>query len=92
MNKIFITRSYLCIDLYHLIFNPLLFKTSPGESLKDKKRALMNISLSVDYDLWLKRLDTQLNGPIIQNSLKFLKIVESTKKKKLPIIKLWGLV
>ena len=38
---------------------------------------------SVDYNLWLKRLDTQLNNQTNQNSLKVLKVVKTTNKKTL---------
>ena len=43
---------------------------------------------SVDYNLWLKRLDTQLNKPTYQNSLK----VPKKLKYKTYIIKLWELM
>ena len=36
---------------------------------------------TVDYNLWLKRLDIQLNEPTNQNSLKVPKVVKSTNKK-----------
>ena len=35
----------------------------------------------VYYNQWLKRLDTQLNEPNNQNSIKFPKVVETTNKK-----------
>ena len=38
---------------------------------------------SVDYYKWLKSLDTQLNGPTNQNSLKFPKVVKPRNKKTL---------
>ena len=41
---------------------------------------------SVDYNYWFKPLDTQLNEPNIQNSIKVSKVVKQTNKK------LWGLV
>ena len=37
---------------------------------------------SVDYNEWLKRLDTQLNEPTNLNSIKVLKVFEPTNKKK----------
>ena len=40
------------------------------------------ITPSVDFDYWMKRLDTQLNESTNQNSIKNPKV----------IIKLWGLV
>ncbi len=39
------------------------------------------ITSAVDYDQWLKRLDTQLNLPTNQNSTKVLKVVKPTNKK-----------
>ena len=38
---------------------------------------------SVDYNLWLKRLDTQLNQPTNENSIKVLKVVRPTNQKML---------
>ena len=35
----------------------------------------------VDYNQWLKRLDTQLNEPIYQSSIKVHKVVKLTIKK-----------
>ena len=35
---------------------------------------------SVDYNNWLKHLDTQLNEPTNQNSIKVLKVVNPTNK------------
>ena len=37
----------------------------------------------VDYNKWLKRLDTQLNNPTNQNLIKDPKVVEPTNKKML---------
>ena len=37
----------------------------------------------IDYNYWLKRLDTQLNGPLNQNSIKVPKVVMPKKKKTL---------
>ena len=39
-----------------------------------------NIS-SLDYNKWLKHLDTQLNEPTNQNAIKVTKVVEPTNKK-----------
>ena len=39
------------------------------------------ITSIVDYNEWLKSLDTQLNEPTNQNSIKFPKVVEPTNKK-----------
>ena len=39
----------------------------------------------VDYNLWLKRLDTQLNESADQNSLKVLKVAKQTKKENVII-------
>ena len=41
------------------------------------------ITLTVVYNYWLKRLDTQLNKPTNQNPLKVPKVVKSTNKKTL---------
>ena len=41
------------------------------------------ITPSVDYNYWLKRLDTQFNKPTIQKSLKVPKVVKPTNKKTL---------
>ena len=38
---------------------------------------------SVDYNLWLKCLDTQHNEPPHQNSIKVPKVVKPTNKKTL---------
>ena len=40
-------------------------------------------SSSIDYNLWLKRLDTQLNELINQNSIIVPKVVKPTNKKTL---------
>ena len=39
------------------------------------------ITSSLDYNYWFKSLDTQLNDPTNQNSIKVPKIVEPTNKK-----------
>ena len=44
---------------------------------------------SVDYNKWLKRLDTQNNEPTNQISRKVPEVVKPTNKKTLL---LWGLV
>ncbi len=44
-------------------------------------------TLSLFYNSWLKRLDTQLIEPTNQNLVKVPKIVKPTNK-----LKLWGLV
>ena len=41
------------------------------------------ITLSVYDNQWLKRLDTQLNDPTNQKSMKDPKVVKSTNKKTL---------
>ena len=41
------------------------------------------ITSSVDYSLWLKRLDTQLNEATNQNSRKVPKVIKLTNKKML---------
>ena len=46
------------------------------------------ITPSVDYNLWLKRLVTQLN----QNSIKVPKVVNLNQQIKKRLLKLWGLV
>ena len=38
---------------------------------------------SVDNNLWLKRIDTQLNEPTNQNAIKVPKFVKPTNKKTL---------
>ena len=40
------------------------------------------IILSVDYNWWLKRLDTQLNEQTNQNSIKVPKVVKPTNMKR----------
>ena len=39
------------------------------------------ITLSVDYNKWLERLDTQLNEQANQNSIKVPNVVKPTNKK-----------
>ena len=46
----------------------------------------------VDYNLWLKRLDTQFSEPTNQNSVKVPKVVEPTNRTDNVILKLLGLV
>ena len=41
------------------------------------------ISPPVDYNKWLKRLDTQLNEPTYQNFIKVPNVVKPTNKKTL---------
>ena len=41
------------------------------------------ITPSVDYNLWLKRLDTQLDETTKQNSIKVPKVVKPMNKKTL---------
>ena len=41
------------------------------------------VTLSVNYNYWLKRLDTQLNEPANQNLIKASKVVNQTNKKTL---------
>ena len=36
------------------------------------------ITPAVNYNLWLKRFDTQLNEPTYQNSIKVLRFIKST--------------
>ena len=50
---------------------------------------IQKISLSVDYNSWLKRLETQLNEPT--NKIQVPNVVKPTNKKNY-FIKLWGLV
>ena len=51
------------------------------------------ITPSVNYNWWLKRLDsdTQLNKPTNQNPINFTKVVKPTNNKTLSE-RLWGLV
>ena len=49
------------------------------------------ITSFVDYNYWLKLLDTQLTEPSNQNLLKVSKVLKQTNKEKI-IIKLGGLV
>ena len=52
--------------------------------MTDKYPMLIHkITHSVDYDWWLKRLDTQLDKPTNQNPLKALKVVKPTNEKTL---------
>ena len=37
------------------------------------------ITLTGDYNWWLKRLDTNLNEPTNQNSIEVLKVINQTK-------------
>ena len=41
------------------------------------------ITHPVDYNLWLKRLDTKINEQTNQNSMKVPKVINPLKKKKL---------
>ena len=41
------------------------------------------ITPSIEYNLWLKLLDNQLNEPTYQNSLKASKVVKPTNNKRL---------
>ena len=41
------------------------------------------ITPSVDYNLWLKRLDTQLNEPTNKDSIKVPKVINPTNKETL---------
>ena len=41
------------------------------------------MALSADYNRWLKHLDTQLNEPTNQNSIKAPKVVKPTNNKTL---------
>ena len=41
------------------------------------------ITPSVDYNSWLKRLDTELNKPTNRNSIKVYNAVKPTNKKML---------
>ena len=43
----------------------------------------MQITTSVDYNLWLKRLDIQLIEPANKNLLKVLKVVKPTSFRPL---------
>ena len=52
---------------------------------------IYKITPTVDYNLWLKCFDSQLNKQTKQNSIKFPKVVKPTNKKNLNI-NLWGLV
>ncbi len=49
------------------------------------------ITSSIYYNYRLKRMDTKLNYPTNQNSIKVPKVVEPTNKRTI-IIELWGLV
>ena len=44
---------------------------------------LHKITPSLDYNLWLKHLVTQLNKPTNQNSIKVPKVVKPTNEKTL---------
>ena len=52
------------------------------KSMADKLMYIPKINPFVDYNKWLKNLDTQLNEPINQNSLKVPKVVKPTKELK----------
>ena len=47
--------------------------------------------ITMDYNQWMKRLNTQLNEPTNPNSFKDPKVILPTNKKTLGILKL-GLV
>ena len=47
----------------------------------DDKLMLHKITPSVDYNKWLKRLDTQINKPKNQNSIKIPKVVKPRIRK-----------
>ena len=55
--------------------------------MADKKMYIPNEDTknypSVDYNNWLKSLETQLNEPNNQNSVKVLKVVKPISKKTL---------
>ena len=53
---------------------------------------ILKITPSVDYNKWLKRLDTQLNEANIQKFNSIPKVVEPTNKKTLLYVRLWELV
>ena len=58
---------------------------------KFQSKMLINKNtLYVDYNQWLKRLDTQLNEPNNQNVV--LKVDKPTNKETLFILTLWGAV
>ena len=44
---------------------------------------ILHITISVNYNFYLKRLDTQLNEPTNQNSILVPKVVKPTNKKRL---------
>ena len=47
--------------------------------MTDKFMYITNVIPSVDYEYWLKRLDTKLNEPSNQNSIKVPKVVTNKK-------------
>ena len=56
-----------------------------GKTMADKfkyiPKMLHKITFFVDYNYWLKRLDTQLNEQINQNSIKISNVLKLTNKK-----------
>ena len=64
--------------------------------MADKLMYITNVDTytKLYYNKWMIRLDTQLNEPIYQNSIKVLKVVELSQRNQIEsvIIKLWGLV
>ena len=50
--------------------------------MADNNVIINKITLSVNYNWWLKRLDTKLNEPTNQNSIKVPKIVNQTNRKR----------
>ena len=51
--------------------------------MTDKLMYIPKIILSVDYNLWLKCLDTELNEPTNKNSFKAFKVVKPMNYKTL---------
>ena len=53
------------------------------ETMADKSNDDTQNYPFIDYNLWLKHLDTQLNEPTNQNSLKIPKVIKPTSNKTL---------
>ena len=53
--------------------------------MADKLMYIPNVKtqISIDYNQWLKGLETQLNKPINQNSLRVPKVIKATNRKTL---------
>ena len=75
---LFIKKFRLSISFESFRWISFLFIFFGGENLWDK--TIPNGNTSLDCNLWLKSLDTQLNKPTNQNSIKVSTFVRPTNK------------